>query len=180
VLAAAVEELARFAPRIVYTELLPLLELDEHELLRSTSDGKTHRITCRGERDPRGCFFKVAEVARVLNRRKLSDSVTEEESSFKAREDYVYMPREGQQLQSAVHPAPQIGGQGERPTHGPLLHLLWAPEMPDHLPQPRGPRLSGVGNRCVVCSANGHYIPMRPLGGRRLSSPLLNTCTISC
>ncbi|WIA36342.1 hypothetical protein OEZ86_007662 [Tetradesmus obliquus] len=97
-----------------YTELLPLLELDEHELLRSTSDVQTHHITCRGERDPRGGFFKVAEVARVLNRSNLRNSITKEESSFKAGEDYIYMPRKGQPMLNGVQHEPQIGGHAAR------------------------------------------------------------------
>jgi hypothetical protein len=73
--------------------VIPFLEelaLEEQELFKD-AQGTTYKLTVRGERHPRCCFFKVTDVGRMLGLRDLTTNLYSATSAFLPEEDYVKM-----------------------------------------------------------------------------------------
>ncbi|KAF6252657.1 hypothetical protein COO60DRAFT_1643772 [Scenedesmus sp. NREL 46B-D3] len=92
-------------PVIPYLEEL---DLEEQEMFKD-SHGMACRLTCRGERHPRRCFFKVTDVGRMLGVTDMTTNLRGPTSAFLPEEDYVKM-REGED-ETAVAGEDEEGGR---------------------------------------------------------------------
>jgi hypothetical protein len=70
------------------------LDLEEQELFKD-AQGTPYNLTVRGNRHPRCCFFKVADVGRMLGLRDLTTNLCGPTSAYLPEEDYVKMLLEG-------------------------------------------------------------------------------------
>lgn len=104
------------APVVPYQ---PELELEECEVLKDEG-GQAVPLVCRGERHPRRCYFKVADVGRMLGLWHLSTNLCDATSAHLPGEDFVKM--------SMVLPSPPPdsgGGDGGQREDGGATELYF-------------------------------------------------------
>ncbi len=71
-----------------YEPAPPILKVDDAEKFVD-SDGNLIDIEIRGERTPRGCYFRAAHVGAMLNIVDIKDTITKSTSTFEHITDYV-------------------------------------------------------------------------------------------
>jgi hypothetical protein len=78
-------------PTVPVIPYLQQLDLEDQEMFRDNDNGHVYQLTVRGERHPRRCFFKVADVGRMLGMLDLTSSMLNPKSTFLPEEDNVKM-----------------------------------------------------------------------------------------